>query len=310
MFALRGNSGDRRGQGASVASTVAAGRFVLPWPLRRLARVSAALVSGRINFPRHLGTVSALSFLAATGVYGMVVGGHTFATTQAVTSVAGFGLENVRVSGNAETSEIDILQQLGLDGSSSTVGLNVGEARRNLMQLPWVRDAEVRKVYPDTIEVKLNERTAFAIWQHGSELSLIEENGSVIVPLRDAKFSSLPLFVGQDAEVDAADFERQITNWPDIKNRVKAYIRVAGRRWDLKLDNGILVKLPENNLARAMHLLSTMEEDQSLLERDIAAVDLRLSDRTAIELTPDAAERRAKAVAERTKILKKAERNI
>nr|WP_306431177.1 cell division protein FtsQ/DivIB [Rhizobium sp. L1K21] len=304
---MKGNRNNGAGEGGFAGS---AGRVVLPWPMRRAVRALAALASGRVTLPRYCGTVALVSFFAATGVYGMVLGGHTANTAEAVTSAAGFGLNNVKVSGNLQTSEIDILQQLGLSGSSSTLGLSVSEARSRLLGLPWVRDAEVRKVYPDTIEVKLDERTAFAIWQHGSDLSLIEENGSVIAPLHDSKFSVLPLFVGQDAETDAAEFERQISNWPEIKSRVKAFIRVSSRRWDLKLDNGVLIKLPEDNLARAMHVLSTLEDDQQLLERDIAAVDLRLEDRTTIELTPDAAERRTKAVAERAKMLKNAERNI
>ena len=44
------------------------------------------------------------------------------------------------------------------------------------------------------------EKTAYGIWQHGSELSLIEKNGTVIAPLRDNKFASLPLFVGRGSE--------------------------------------------------------------------------------------------------------------
>ncbi len=310
MFALRGKKSDLQQGGDAGSVSRFSMHFVLPWPLRRVARAFAALVSGRVRIPSHLGSVSVVSIFAATGVYGMVLGGHAPYTTETVASAAGFGLNNVRVSGNLETSEIDILQQLGLSGSSSTISLDVREARVRLLMLPWVRDASVRKVYPDTIEVKLNERTAFGVWQHGSDLSLIEENGSVIVPLRDTKFSYLPLFVGRGAEMSAAAFDRQISNWPEIKQRVSAYIRVSNRRWDLKLNNGVLVRLPEENLARAMHVLSTMEDEQSLLERDIAAVDLRLEDRTTVELTAGAAERRAKAVADRAKMLKKQERKI
>ena len=161
--------------------------------------------------------------------------------------------------------------------------------------------------HPGTIEIALKERQAFGIWQHGTDLSLIEKNGSVIAPLRDNKFAELPLFVGRDAETAAADFYEKFSAWPEIRDRVKAYIRVAGRRWDLQLDNGIVIKLPEQDLERAMEVLSTMEEGQQLLERDIAAVDLRLEDRTTIRLTPEAAARRQVAVDARTKQLKKQE---
>ncbi len=280
--------------------------FVLPRPLRRVVRFLVSLGSGRVNIPSHTGTVSAFALLAATGLYGMSVGGHTQAVAEATTSAAGFAIEDVKVSGNDETSEIEILQLLGLDGTTSLVALDADAARQKIANLPWVESVEVRKVYPKAVEVKLKERKAYAIWQHGSELSLIQKDGSVIAPLRDNKFAKLPLFVGRDAEVAAASVEGEFAKWPDVSSHVKAFVRVAGRRWDLYLDNGVIIKLPEDNIDGALARLTKLDKDENLLQRDIAAVDLRLDDRTAIELTPDAAVRRQAAVDARNKALKKA----
>lgn len=280
--------------------------FVLPRPLRRIVRFLVSLGSGRVNIPAHTGTVSAFALLAATGLYGMSVGGHTQDVAEATTSAAGFAIEDVKVSGNDETSEIEILQLLGLDGTTSLVALNADAARQKIANLPWVQNVEVRKVYPKAVEVKLKERKAYAIWQHGSELSLIQKDGSVIAPLRDNKFAKLPLFVGRDAEIAAASVEDEFGKWPDIRSHVKAFVRVAGRRWDLYLDNGVIIKLPEDNIDGALARLTTLDKNENLLQRDIAAVDLRLDDRTAIELTPDAATRRQAAVDARNKALKKA----
>ena len=282
-----------------------AGR-VLPRPLRRIVRFLVSLAAGRVHVPRHAGSLASLAFLGATGLYGMSLGGHSQDFAQASTTALGFAIEDVRVSGNRETSEIDILERIGLDGTTSLMALDVKEARAKIAELPWVEDVSVRKIYPGTIEIALKEREAFAIWQHGSDLALIERNGSVIAPLRDNKFSILPLFVGRDAETAAADFSAEFDNWPEIKARVKAYVRVAGRRWDLRLDNGIVVKLPERNVPRAMDMLATLEAEEQLLERDIAAVDLRLEDRTTIQLTEGALARRNAAVEKRAKELKKA----
>lgn len=305
MFALIGRKRGRSlPRGVSGAADAETGR-VLPRPLRRVVRFAVSLAVGRVHIPRHTGPIAALSFFAATGFYGMSLGGHSQNFAQTTTTAAGFAIDDVKVSGARETSEIDILEQLGLDGTTSLVALDVAEARERLAKLPWVEQVSVRKVYPGTIEIVLKERTAFAIWQHGDDLALIEKNGSVIAPLRDNKFSNLPLFVGRDAETAAADFERQFDAWPQIKSRVKAYVRVAGRRWDLRLDNGIVVKLPESNIARAMQMLSTLDAEQGLLERDIASVDLRLEDRTTIQLTEGAAARRKVVLEQRTKELKK-----
>jgi cell division protein FtsQ len=306
LFALTINKIRRSRHRVAVSLDEADDHFVLPRPLRRAVRFVVSLGSGRINIPAHTGTVSALAFLAATGFYGMSLGGHAQTFAQATTTAAGFAIEDVKVSGNDQTSEIEILQLLGLDGTTSLVALDVDAARKKIATLPWVQNVEVRKVYPKTVEVKLQERKAYAIWQHGSELSLIEKDGSVIAPLRDNKFAALPLFVGRNAETAAASVVDQFSAWPDISSRIKAFVRVAGRRWDVYLDNGIVVKLPEDNVQQAMSLLSKMNKQNDLLQRDIASVDLRLEDRTTIELTPDAAIRRQAAVDNRTKALTKA----
>ena len=293
-----------------VASGSAVEGRVLPRPMRRVVRFVVSLCSGRIAIPQHAGKVSLAGFYSAVAFYGLIVGGHGPAVVQAVTTGAGFAVEDVLVSGNRQTSEIDILQLLGLDGSTSLLGLDIAVARQALADMPWVESVEVRKVYPRAVEVVLRERQAYGIWQHGTELSLIEKSGSVIAPLRDNKFASLPLFVGRDAETAAAAVELEFARFPDIASRVKAFVRVAGRRWDIHLDNGVVVKLPEDDVGGALAKLSRLDAEQQLLARDIAAIDMRLADRTTIQLTPEAQERRLAALEERRKMLKKAGQSI
>jgi len=303
VFALKSRKGPLDFADQDVASS--GDKMVLPRPLRRAVRFLASLASGRVNIPRHLGSVSVVAFYAATSVYIFALVGEPLQITQAMTSAAGFAINNVKVSGNAETSEIDILEKIGLDGTTSLMALDVVATREALKTLPWILDAEVRKIYPDTIEIKLKEKVAFGIWQHGKDLSLIERDGKPIAALRDNKFAHLPLFVGTDAGTGAEEIMHDLERWPAVKVRVKALMRVAGRRWDLKLDNGVVIKLPERDMDRAMAELDEFDGSQQVLERDILAIDLRLTDRMTVQLTPDAAERRKKAVEARAKELKK-----
>ncbi|MFN7101954.1 MAG: cell division protein FtsQ/DivIB [Pseudorhizobium sp.] len=306
MFALNGKMTGRSSHEGSAPYAGGDDRRVLPRPLRRVFRFAVSLATGRIHIPRHVGTASTFAFMGVVGLYGMAYGGHTETVAQSVTASAGFAIEDVRVSGNDQTSEIDILQLLGLDGTTSLVALDIEAARKKLSELPWVEYAEVRKVYPKTIEVMLKERQAFGIWQHGTELSLIERDGKIIAPLRDSKFAALPLFVGRDAETAAYTFEQELAGWPELKNRVRAYVRIAGRRWDLHLDNGVVLKLPERNIHKALAVLSRLETEQGILGRDVAAVDLRLDDRTSVQLSEGSFERRKEALDARTQALKKA----
>ncbi|MGL3605121.1 cell division protein FtsQ/DivIB [Rhizobium sp. G187] len=298
------------GRGANAVAHASGEGVVLPRPLRRVVRFILSLCAGRIVLPRHLGKMSLISFYSAVALHGTIVGGHWPAVVEATTSGVGFAVEDVRVSGNQHTSEIDILQLLGLDGSTSLLGLDIAAARTAIAELPWIESVEIRKVYPATVEILLRERQAYGIWQHGTDLSLIERSGSVIAPLRDNKFASLPLFVGRDAESAAAAVEKEFSAWPAIASRVKAFVRVGGRRWDVHMDNGIIVRLPEGKIADALALLNRFEKEQSVLSRDIAAIDLRLPDRVTVRLTPEAQGRRTAALEERRKTLKKLEQKI
>ena len=282
---------------------------VLPRILRRPARFMTALVEERIVIPRHAGAAATVLLFAGTGLTGVVAGGHFHALMEATTSSVGFAVERVDVAGNTETSPIDVFQQLGLSGETSVITLDVEAARLAIMNLPWVADAKVRKVYPDVIDVKLSEKHAFAIWQHGQELSLIERNGNIIAPYDGIKFSTLPLFVGFGADSHASDFADVLAGWPELKDRIKASIRVADRRWDVRLENGITINLPETNAAAALARLQTIQNEQALLERDVETVDLRLDDRITIGLTERAVARRNTALEERAKMLKKRGRN-
>ncbi len=103
--------------------------------------------------------------------------------------------------------------------------------------------------------------------------------------------------MGPDAPNGAADFIAVVRDFPQIASRVKGYVEVANRRWDLKLDNGVTIKLPEEGAQAALADVVRMDKDNALLGRDILSVDLRIADRVVVQLTPAAAEARQAALA-------------
>jgi cell division protein FtsQ len=279
--------------------------FVLPRWLRRPARLIARLCDGEYQLPRYAGVVATAIFLSSSALYGAWLGGQIPVAAQAVTARLGFAVDQVRVSGNKETSEIDILERLDLDGWTSLVGFDAEAARARIAGLPWVKVAAVRKVYPDALEVRIEEREPFAIWQHGSQLAIVERSGRVIAPFDGGRHAVLPLVIGYGAAEQAAAFVDKIRQHPELAARVKGFIRVAERRWDMRLENGITIRLPETGEDVAIAEVLRLDREDGLLSRDIAAVDLRLDDRLVIRLTPEAVERRATLLAEQAKAAKK-----
>ncbi len=173
--------------------------IVVPRMLRRPARAFSHLMRGDYQPPRHAGLALVAGFFAATALYGMALGGHTATVVSAVTARTGFALSDIQVSGNRETSEIDVLGQLDLSGFTSLMGLDVEKVRGDVEMLPWIKSARVRKVYPDTLDIAVVERDPFAIWQHGEALSVVQSDGRVIAPFQHGRKASLPLVIGSGA---------------------------------------------------------------------------------------------------------------
>ncbi len=248
---------------------------------RRMRRSMEKIERSRVS---SIGLYTMIGFFAATGVYSIVAGGYLDGLGDRLLVRAGLGIESVDITGQVETPELAVLERLELDGTSSLLSYDVAEARSRIIGLPWVGGASVRKLYPDELVVTINERKPFALWQRGNVIVLIDRLGTPIVEYSDSRFARLPLLVGYGAELVAGEFVDQLQAYPSLSARTKASVFVSGRRWNLILDSGVTVKLPENNAAGALEMLVRIDRDEGLLARNVSEVDLRLADRIIVRI--------------------------
>jgi cell division protein FtsQ len=268
---------------------------------RTLRRSFVALVN--LRPPRGLGWAATGLFLLATLSYGVVVGAHVDEVLgglrdarDAVADAAGFGISSVAMSGDKHVSRKEILAAVGVTGKSSVLFLDVDQARERLKTNPWIADATVLKLYPDRIEISIKERAAYALWQHGGRVSVIADDGTVLEPYGSGSPSGLPIVVGVGAAVQAKPFLTALSAFPELADRIRASVLVAERRWNLRLKNGLDVRLPETGINEALARMVALDKDKKLLSRAIVAIDLRLPDRVTVELTEEAAAARAETL--------------
>ena len=113
-----------------------------------------------------------------------------------------------------------------------------------------------------------------------------------LVPYVSRRFTGLPLVVGKGAETRARDFLAMVGRYPKVRSVMKAAVFVGERRWNLRLKDGVDIKLPENDVGHALAALSKLDREDRLFSRDIVAVDMRLPDRLTVQLSEDAAKAR------------------
>src|SRR4051795_8309545 len=249
--------------------------------------------------PRRVGISMTVLLLIGSCSFGIVKGGHlqdfitaVNDTRNALANSAGFRITSVVINGRKQLSQDEILAIGGVSGRSSLLFLDADAVRDKLKANPWIADATVLKLYPGQLMIELTERKAFALWQEAGRLSVIADDGAVLEPYVSRRFLSLPLVVGKGAETQARDFLALLARYPQVNSITKAAIFVGERRWNLRLKDGLDIRLPEQDVGNALAMLSRLDKEDRLFSRDIVAVDLRLPDRLVVQLSEDAAKAR------------------
>jgi cell division protein FtsQ len=278
------NKPNRRGEGAKrpPAERVVLGKKKAPRD-GFFTRVRESIPA--VGMPRrpifHMTWLLLLAAFIAALFAGGYVSGAFKAVGRGVNAViadAGFGISSVHLAGNGRTQPSEILAALGFEPGQPIFGADVQAARQRLLQLPWVADAEVRRQYPDSIAVSLTEKLPFALWQMPTGTFVVERSGRVIVKTDASAFPHLPIFMGEGAPDVGAELVDQIAQRRAVVARVKAMQRVSDRRWNLLLDDGVVVELPETGWQKQLDVLENLIVDKGVLERDITEIDLRSSD--------------------------------
>lgn len=269
----------------------------------RSVRRRSAGVPLEQRIPRFLGTWLTLGFFTGVVTLGLWQGGHldAFIRTNgephhALARALGLGLDRVTISGIAQMREAEVLAAGGLNAKLSLAFIDVNDLRERLERVPLIESAAVRKLYPNELVITLTERRPYALWQNNGELFIIAADGTVIDLMQDDRFSDLPFVVGESANIRSKDYLALLDAAGPLKARIRAGTLVSGRRWTLKMDNGMDVRLPEQGAADALARLVKLEDEQKILEKDVLAIDLRMADRVVVRLTEEAALARAESL--------------
>ncbi len=202
------------------------------------------------------------------------------ASRTVIAAITPFKLADVTVEGRDYVTREDILAALGVKAGDSLLGIDLQAARRRLESIDWVASATVERRLPDTLYVTLKERRAVAIWQNGSEYTLIDANGRTVRASRmPPGASSLLLLGGPGAPEHVGDLLLLLAYEPAVTRELRAAVWVGQRRWNLILKNDVEIRLPAEDAVAALQRLAKLDAEYKLLSREFGVVDLGLPDK-------------------------------
>ena len=273
---------------------------------RILARQSAAAADSRARrgTPRsrrrsyllRWSVIGCVAFSLSAGLGAGWRSGWLAAETQQLVGVfhshsaeLGLAVGDVLVEGRNRSEPGTVLAALDVARGSPILAFEPASARARLETLPWIKSARVERRLPDKIFVRLIERQPMAVWQRDGDFAVIDTDGEEIPGADPGTFTALPLVVGKGANAGARQLLAMLASEPDLAERVRAAVRVSERRWNLRLDAGIDVQLPEDDPAKAWAQLARIQRTQGVLERNIVTIDLRMPDRLVVRMAPGVA---------------------
>ena len=234
--------------------------------------------------------------LAAIGVLAIVGMAALWVLRQPV-----FAVRSIRIEGDlAHNSVLTIRANATPRLSGNFYTLDLAAARRAFEAVPWVRQAVVKRVWPNRLSVQLEEHRPVALWAEGrsgdadanaADDKLVNSHGEVFeANLGDVEDDALPTLRGPEGSAPhmLALLARLQPVFDTLDLRIEA-LELSGRgSWRTALDSGAQVELGRGDddevIARTQVFAATLTQVTQRYQRPLQYADLRHSEGYAVRL--------------------------
>lgn len=201
-----------------------------------------------------------------------------------------FQVTELTVAGAGPVLETDVRRVLPIAFPVSSFELDLEDMRETVGALYAVDEVSIRVSEAGSLLVDVEPRVPVALWRGADNLRLIDAKGEFagVIAARSDRLD-LPLIAGDGAHDHIQEALTLFRNAGPLAPRVRGLVRMGERRWDIVLDRGQRILLPENGAASALDRVIALDQTKELLERDIVAIDLRNSARATVQLSAEAA---------------------
>lgn len=202
-----------------------------------------------------------------------------------------FMVKLMAVEGASPVLDAAIRQIVAVHFPVSSFDLDLEAMQAEIAALDVVNSADLRIRPGGVLEVNVTEREPVLVWRAPGDLELIDATGHRVASLTDrAARADLPVVAGVGAEKAVPEALALIASASPLADKLRGLVRVGERRWDVVLERGQVIMLPETNPVAALEQILALDQAQDLIARDITRIDMRNPLRPTLRLTAPAVE--------------------
>ena len=186
-----------------------------------------------------------------------------------------FSFKDIKVSGLSEKNNLSIVQELKKIQLKNIFFIKKDVLIKILNQNNLVNSFEIKKIFPNTIEIKIKKTKFLGITNVDGNFYFIGANGKLIN--YDESNKNLPFVFGKINTFNFIEFINIIKrSTVNIKNIKEIYFFPSGR-WDIKTKEDKLFKLPSKNILSALNIINKLNNEKEFKKASI--VDLRFNEK-------------------------------
>jgi len=201
---------------------------------------------------------------------------------QKYSSIYDYNLINIELSNLNYINENEIIELFKTYQGKSIFLIPLKKIASEIRKNNWVKNLEIKSNYKNTLYINVLEEKPLGIYDNYNTKILFSDNLIILEILNNVKkYPDLITFYGENSINNSKKLLINIED--ELLNYIESAIFIENRRWNIILNNSILLKLPEENIKEALNIYKKIYANLSNKElKDIEIIDLRLKNKAIL----------------------------
>ena len=188
----------------------------------------------------------------------------------------GFRVENIIIAGTNNLPKDYINNIIKIYNNINIFKINLSKIHHKIIKNSWVKEAYIERVLPNTLKIKILEKKPIAIWQNRKNNELVTANGDVIYHGNVHIFKNdFPIIKGNKSKENISSILRILESNKNLSKNIWSLTFINQRRWDLHFNQGLVVRLPAQNVNKAWNKIIKLQQNYNILNLRLTEIDLR-----------------------------------
>lgn len=229
-------------------------------------------------------------FLSATIISGMIftIKYYDYIKSQFYTKLykIGFKVEEIYINELSLFSIEEIIDQLNFSHGDDIMGIDLSSNKEKLESSFWVSKAKLAIEFPNKINITIYENIPSFIWYNHKQYFAVDDRGKILKKIDLSELERFSNFIILEG-MNARSYIQNLLEFIKIDNKLYQSIShvewVGERRWNIKLTNDLIVKLPQLNPTLAWKHFIDLHREINFFNNKVESIDLRVQDKLFIE---------------------------